>query len=72
MLGFFDPQEPNAIYVSSELALHAFTQEWFSTAMHELGHQKRRERNPYSCGDAYDEELENRRWLTYGGSFTRY
>jgi len=72
VLGFFDPLEPNAIYVSSELALTSFTTDWFYTALHELGHQKRKERNPYSAGDAHDEELENRRWLAYSARFMGY
>ena len=72
VLGFFDPLEPNAIYVSSELALESITSDWLETAVHELGHQKRVYRNPYSSGDAHDEEIENRRWLSYSARFMSY
>ncbi len=72
VLGFFDPLEPNAIYVSSELALESITSDWLETAVHELGHQHRAYRNPYSAGDAHDEELENRRWLAYSARFVSY
>ena len=66
VLGFFDHYVPNEINISDELAIQYPTADWYETAVHELGHQKRMWRNPYSDGSAADEELDNRRWLAYG------